>query len=65
MMSQIVLGTGAKDASYYYFYIKLKDGFIWNDGTNNLQHISWSIKIADNEAESFNVRDMTYQKSQM
>ena len=53
-------GPVAKDAGYYYFYIKLKDGFIWNDGTNNLQHISWSIKIADNEAESFNVRDVTY-----
>lgn len=53
-------GPVAKDAGYYYFYIKLKDGFIWNDGTNNLQHISWSIKKADNEAESFDVKDVTY-----
>ena len=53
-------GPVAKDAGYYYFYIKLKDGFIWNDGTNNLQHISWSIKKADNEAETFDVKDVTY-----
>lgn len=53
-------GPVATNAGQYYYYIKLKDGYIWDNGSTANQHITWSIEKADNEAKSFDAEDVTY-----
>ncbi len=49
-----------KNDGDYTYYVKLEDGYTWEDGTKDEQEINWAITKADNSAETFDVNDVTY-----
>ncbi len=48
------------DAGSYSSKLILYDNYEWEDGTTSDKEYSWTIEKADNEAESFDVYDVTY-----
>lgn len=50
----------AMSAGDYTYYVKLRKGFTWEDGTAGRKEIEWSIAPADNTVESFDVQNVVY-----
>jgi hypothetical protein len=50
----------AMSAGDYSYYVKLRKGFTWEDGTAGRKEIEWSIAPTDNTVETFDVQNVVY-----